>query len=67
MESQLTETQSAINQARLIMESFDPSGAMTIGFDEPTYTLTAEQMGIIAGALYLADCDLDYLISNHVI
>ena len=49
------------------MESFDPSGAMTIGFDEPTYTLTAEQMGIIASALYLADCDLDYLIGNHVI
>ena len=67
MESQLTETQVAIYQARSIMESFDPAGAMTIGFDEPTYTLTSEQMEIIAGALYLADCDLDYLICNHVI
>lgn len=61
MESQLTETQVAIYQARSIMESFDPSGAMTVGYDEPTYTLTAEEMGIIAGALYLADCDLAYL------
>jgi hypothetical protein len=54
-------TQLAIYKARSIMESFDPSGSMTVGYDEPTYTLTAEEMGIIAGALYLADCDLDYL------
>ena len=46
-----------IDAARFIMESFDPSGAATVGY-EGTYTLTAEQMTIIAGALYLAECDL---------
>lgn len=51
-------TQEAIGEAREIMESFDPGGAMTIGFDEPTYTLTAEQMTKIAAALYLADCEI---------
>jgi hypothetical protein len=53
-----TPTQKAINDAREIMESFDGAGAMTIGFDQPTYTLTAEQMTKIAGALYLADCEI---------
>ena len=57
METQ-TQTQKAISEARDIMESFDPSPAMTIGFDLPTYTLTAEQMIKIAGALYLADCEI---------
>lgn len=51
-------TERLISEAREIMESFDPSPAMTIGFDRPTYELTAEQMQIIAGALYLADCEL---------
>ncbi|CAB4219070.1 hypothetical protein UFOVP1604_153 [uncultured Caudovirales phage] len=60
-EDKLTKTQIAIDQARLIMESFDPGGALTVGYDQPMYTLTSEQMGIIAGALYLADCDLSYL------
>lgn len=45
----------SIGEARDIMESFDQSAAMTIGFDKPTYELTAEQMVKIAGALYLAD------------
>jgi hypothetical protein len=43
-----------ISKAREIMESFDQSGSMTIGY-EGTYNLTAEQMQVIAGALYLAD------------
>jgi hypothetical protein len=47
------------------MESFDEAGAMTIGFDQPTYTLTAEQMTKIAGALYLADCEIGELTSNQ--
>ena len=52
----------AIAIARDIMESFDDSAAMTIGYDrpdKPTYTLTAEQMQQIAAALYLADCMID--------
>ena len=49
----------AIAIARDIMESFDDSAAMTIGYDRPTYTLTAEQMQQIAAALYLADCMID--------
>ena len=52
-----------IDAARTIMESFDTAGGMTIGY-EGTYTLTAEQMSIIAGALYLADCDL-HDINGH--
>jgi hypothetical protein len=47
-----------INEARSIVESFDPGGGMTVGFDEATYTLTADQMTKIAGALYLADCKI---------
>ena len=54
-------TQNAIDEARLIMESFDPSAAMTVGYDQPTYELTAEQMTKIAGALYLADCKIHEL------
>jgi hypothetical protein len=48
--------QQSIDDARLIIESFDPGGGMTVGFDEETYSLTAEQMTTISGALYLADC-----------
>ena len=48
----------SIANARDIIESFDPSPAMTVGFDEESYSLTAEQMSIIAGALYLADCEI---------
>lgn len=46
----------AVAEAREIMESFDEGAAMTIGFDNQTYELTAEQMVKIAQALYLADC-----------
>ena len=56
-----TRTEKAISEARDIMESFDPSPAMTIGFDLPAYTLTAEQMQSIASALYLADSELQSL------
>lgn len=50
-------TLNSISDARDILESFDTSGAMTIGFDQNTsYTLTSEQLSKIAEALYLADC-----------
>lgn len=48
----------AVAEARLIMESYDPTPAMTIGYDEESYTLTPKEMTAIAGALYLADCQL---------
>jgi len=54
-------TQKAIDEAREIMESFDSAGAATIGFDQPSYTLTSDQMTKIAGALYLADCKISEL------
>ena len=54
-----TRTEKAISEAQYLMESFDPGPAMTYGFDLPTYTLTAEQMRIIAGALYLASYELE--------
>ena len=55
----------SISEARDIIESFDPSGAMTVGFDEETYTLTGEQMSKIAAALYLADCEI-YDLSQSI-
>lgn len=58
-------TQIAVASAREIMESFDPTPGMTVGYDEPTYTLTAKQMSIIAGALYLADCYIDTNTQEH--
>ena len=63
-ETKLTKTQIAMSQARLIMESFDASGALTIGYDQPTYTLTSEQMSTIAGALYLADCEIQDILDR---
>jgi len=51
-------TQQLIEDARDIMESFDISPAMTIGFDKDEYILTPKQMSIIANALYLADCEI---------
>ena len=53
-----TLTQQLIGDARDIMESFDISPAMTIGFDKDEYILTPKQMTTIAGALYLADCEI---------
>lgn len=48
-----------IGNARDIIESFDNSPAMTIGFDKESYSLTAEQMLTIAAALYAADCHIE--------
>jgi hypothetical protein len=59
-----TRTQKAVDEAQYLMESFDPSPAMTIGFDLPTYTLTAEQMQIIASALYWASIELEQLTNK---
>jgi len=55
----MNNAQKLIDEARDIMESFDDCPAMTLGFENDTYTLTGEQMTKIAGALYLADCDLN--------
>lgn len=61
------QTIEAIDEARLIVESLDPSGAMTIGFEEnETYNLTGKQLTEIAKALYLADC-LIYDLQNKEI
>jgi len=56
----------AVSEARDIMESFDPSFAMTVEFDQPTYTLTSEQLTKIAGALYLADCLIQELTQKEI-
>ena len=53
-----TITQQVIGDARDIMESFDISPAMTIGFDKDEYILTPKQMTVIANALFLADCEI---------
>ena len=58
----MTKTQELIEKARDLMESFDDNtSAMTIGFDKAEYKLTAEQMELISGAIYLADCELSEL------
>ncbi len=62
VESMTEKTLASISEARDIMESFDPGAAMTIGYDKETYELTAEQMIKIAGALYLADCEISDLL-----
>ena len=49
-------TKTVISEARDLLENFDESGAMTIGFDKPTYTITSKQMELLARAIYLADC-----------
>jgi len=58
---QTQETQSAIDQARDIMETKAGLAGMTIGFDEAEYVLTADEMFKIARALYLADCEINKL------
>jgi hypothetical protein len=58
MESTIDRTLALIGEAREIVESFDPTGAATIGFDGPC-TLSPEQMTKIAGALYMADCEIE--------
>jgi hypothetical protein len=64
MMTSIEKTQEALANARDIMESFDPSAAMTVGFDKEIYSLTSQQMAIIAGALYLADCEIHELQQN---
>jgi ribosomal protein L13 len=44
--------------ARQIMEGFDDQGGTTVLYEQESYTLTREQMTKIAGALYLADCEI---------
>ena len=59
IEKPLDQTQELLNEARDLMESFDDCAAMTVGYDKKEYTLTAKQMTLIAGALYLVDCKLN--------
>ena len=55
----MSKTQELLNEAIDLMESFDDCAAMTVDYDEKEYTLTPKQMNLIAGALYLADCELN--------
>jgi hypothetical protein len=57
--------QTAINEAREIMESFDDHGGTLVFYNQESYTLTQEQMTKIAGALYLADCEIGELSTNQ--
>jgi hypothetical protein len=57
-------TTNALDEAIDLMESFDPSPAMTIGYDKTEYHLTGEQMAKIHGALYLASCELHDLLNS---
>ena len=61
----IEKTLTSISNARDIMESFDSSSAMTVGFDNETYSLTKEQMIIIAEALFLADCEISEIIHER--
>ena len=57
----------SVNEARLIVENLDPSGAMTIGFEEnEKYNLSGKELQIIAKALYLSDCLISDLIENEI-
>ena len=58
------ELKKLIGQASDIMESFDESPAMTVGFDTGRhYTLTADQMTTIAKALYLVYYQYPFVFS----
>lgn len=57
----------SVNEARSVVENLDPSGAMTIGFEEnETYNLSGKELQIIAKALYLSDCLISDLIENEI-
>ena len=58
-------TKTVISEARDLLENFDESGAMTIGFDKPKYTITSEQIELLARAIYLADCLIYDLEENE--
>jgi len=52
----IDKTIESISNARDIIESFDETGAMTIGFDDDKYEISSSDLATIAGALYLSDC-----------
>lgn len=55
----------SVSEARLILETLDPSGAMTVGFEEnETYNLSGKELAIIAKALYLSDCLISDVTEN---
>ena len=54
------ETQQAIDEARDIIESIGETCPVYVGFEKETYVVTGEQIQKIAGALYLADCELEW-------
>ena len=58
-------TKTVISDARDLLENFDESAAMTIAFDKPEYTVTANQMQLLAQAIYLADCLIYDLEENE--
>lgn len=58
-------TKTVISDARDLIENFDETSAMTIGFDKPTYTITSKQMELLARAIYLADCLIYDLEENE--
>lgn len=57
----LTSAQEALADARMLIESFDCTSAMTLAFDKDWYTLSPKNMLCIASALYLADTQLYYV------
>jgi hypothetical protein len=57
----------SVSEARLIVEMLDPSGAMTIGFEEnEMYNLSGRDLLIIAKALYLSDCLISDVTENQL-
>jgi len=59
--------QETIDEARDIVESLDDNVAsMTVGFNNPTYVLSKQELQKIAKALYLMDCKLNDEKPNHI-
>ena len=57
----------SVSEARLIVENLDPSGAMTIGFEEnEIYNLSGKELQTIAKALYLSDCLISDITENEI-
>ena len=62
----LTEAQELLSNAREILEEVGECCPAYVSFERESYTLTCEQIKIIARALYLADCELDEFINKKI-
>jgi hypothetical protein len=59
-----TEAQQLISDAREILESIGECCPVYVSFEKENYTLSCEQVKLIAKALYFADCEIMDLLNQ---